>query len=120
MTFRHLYFTACLAAGFALFSGAALSHSKKETTMPVDGAVLEATPEVIAMTFDKPMRLTLVQLTNSDGAAVNMTRTDGMAPVTKFEATPSEMEPGAYTLEWRGLSSDGHPMEGRFSFQIAD
>jgi methionine-rich copper-binding protein CopC len=72
------------------------------------------------MTFDQPMRLTLVKLTNGDGAEVEVTRTDAMAPVTEFEAATAEMGPGTYTVEWRGLSGDGHPMRGSFSFRIAD
>lgn len=72
------------------------------------------------MTFDQPMRHTLVRLTNGDGAEVDVTRGDGMAPVTEFEAMPAEMGAGAYTLEWRGLSGDGQLMDGSFSFRIAD
>lgn len=120
MTIRHRFLTACLTLALANSSTAALAHSNKESTTPADGAVLEATPEVIAMTFDQPMRLTLIRLTNGDGAEIDVTRSDGMAPITEFEATPAEMGPGAYTLEWRGLSSDGHPMNGSFSFQISD
>lgn len=88
--------------------------------MPADGAVLDAAPSVIAMTFDQPMRLTLIRLVTSDGAEVELTRTDGMAPLTEFEAAPAEMGPGAYTIEWRGLASDGHPMDGSFSFRIVE
>lgn len=120
MTAKHLLFTACLAGCVALSGGLALAHSENESTTPADGAILDAAPEVLAMTFDQPMRLTLVRLTDADGAEVEVTRTDDMAPVTEFEAAPAEMGPGDYTLEWRGLSSDGHPMDGSFSFQIAN
>ena len=120
MTIRHLFLTACLAGGAAFFTGPALSHSETEATVPTDGAVLTTPPEVIAMTFDAPMRVTLIRLTNGDGVEIAVTRSDGMEPVTEFEAIPAEMAPGAYTLEWRGLSSDGHAMEGSFSFQITN
>lgn len=120
MIFRKSLRAACLA-GFAMaLSGMALAHSENQSTTPADGAVLDASPEVLAMTFDEPMRLTLVLLTDADGAEIEVQRTDDMAPVTEFEASPAEMGPGAYTLQWRGLSSDGHPMDGSFSFQIAD
>lgn len=120
MTMRQLFLIACLTGSVAVGSTAALAHATKETTTPADGAILKAKPEVIAMTFDQPMRLTLIRLTSSDGAEIDVTRSDGMVPVTEFEATPGEMGPGAYTLKWRGLSSDGHPMNGSFSFRIAD
>lgn len=110
----------CLAGSVALHAGAAHAHSMNESTSPADGAVLESAPEIIAMTFDQPMRVTLIQLTDGDGDEVGVTRTDNMAPVTEVEATPAEMGPGSYAVEWRGLSSDGHPMDGSFTFRISD
>lgn len=111
---------ASMFAAVLLAATPLLAHSKKETTSPADGAVLEAAPESIEMTFDSPMRITMVRLTDAGGADVELERSDGMAPVTQFEAVPAALLPGAYIVEWRGLSGDGHPMQGSFSFEIAD
>ena len=97
-----------------------LAHSNKESTVPADGAVLNGAPTHIEMTFDSPMRLTMVRLTDAAGADIALQRADGMAPVTHFQAVPAALRPGAYTVEWRGLSGVGHPMQGSFSFEIAD
>ncbi len=99
-------------------SSGVLAHSKKETTTPVDGAVTTVAPETIRMTFDRPMRITFFRLTDARGNEHDATRTDSMAPVREFEATPAVLGPGAYTVEWRGLADDGHAMEGSFSFEI--
>ena len=99
-------------------SGAATAHSRQEGTVPKDGAILASAPPAITIRFDKPMRVTLIELTNADGAAFALERTDAMAPVTRFEATPVPLAAGRYTVRWRGLSEDGHPMSGRFSFEI--
>lgn len=72
------------------------------------------------MTFDSPMRLTMVRLTDGGGADIDLQRTDAKAPVTQFKAVPAGLGGGKYTVEWRGLSGDGHPMQGSFSFEIAD
>ena len=120
MTLRQLFLVLGTAGGIALAAGGASAHSRSEATTPADGAVLDTAPEVIAMTFDQPMRVTLIRLTAGDGTEVEVTRTDEMAPVTAFEATPAPLAPGAYTVEWRGLSGDGHPMEGGFSFRVAE
>ncbi|ARE42406.1 Copper resistance protein (plasmid) [Rhodovulum sp. P5] len=112
-----------LALAAMLFSVIALpvfAHSQKEATYPADGASLNAAPEVIAITFDSPMRLTLFRLTDGNGSEIDVTRTDGMQPVTEFEAMPASLSTGTYDVEWRGLSGDGHPMKGSFSFTIAD
>lgn len=107
------------AVSFALATGgAATAHSRSETTVPANGAVLAAAPSVISISFDKPMRVTLIELTDSDGDAFALERTDGMAPVTRFEATPVLLPAGSYTIEWRGLSVDGHAMSGRFTFEV--
>lgn len=96
----------------------ASAHSTKEKTAPADGAVLSASPSSIGMTFDMPMRVTMLKVTDSDGGEHEVTRTDNMAPLTDFVASPIGLEPGEYTVEWRGLAEDGHAMEGRFSFKI--
>ena len=107
--------TAALALSLA---GAAAAHSRPETTAPADGEVVAAAPAVIAISFDKPMRVTTIELTGADGEAFALERTDGMAPVTRFEATPPPLPAGHYTVTWRGLSEDGHAMSGSFSFEI--
>ena len=115
----HPLVTAVAAGSLVLsFAGAATAHSRTETTVPTNGAVVAAAPAVIAISFDKPMRVTLIELTNADGDAFALERTDAMAPVTRFEAAPPALPAGTYTVEWRGLAEDGHAMSGRFSFEV--
>lgn len=110
----------CVALGaFALsLGGAANAHSRAETTVPASGAVVAEAPPVITISFDEPMRITLIELTDADGDAFALERTDGMRPVTRFEAAPPDLPAGRYTVDWRGLSEDGHAMSGRFSFEV--
>ncbi|MGJ8605944.1 MAG: copper resistance CopC family protein [Marivita sp.] len=114
------YFTAIIALSLAFLTGSADAHSKKEATEPADGAVLETSPPTIAMRFDMPMRVTLISLTDQDGAAHDVTRTDNIQPVSEFSAAPPALPVGQYKVEWRGLADDGHPMQGTFSFEIAN
>lgn len=98
---------------------AALAHAKTEDTTPEGGATVE-TLEVIELRFDDPMRVTAISLTGPDGD-LEITRETGLDPVTEFRAMPPEKVPaGAYTVDWRGLSADGHPMQGSFGFMVAD
>ncbi|APX12412.1 copper resistance CopC family protein [Tateyamaria omphalii] len=100
-------------------AAAALAHSKAEDTTPAKEATVE-TVEVIELRFDDPMRVTAISLTGPDGE-MEITRETGLDPVTEFRAMPPEDMPGgAYTVDWRGLSSDGHPMQGSFDFTVAD
>ena len=123
MTMRHGMIQrtgAALAAGVLALAvgGAATAHSRPETTEPANGETVDAAPAVIAINFDKPMRITLIELTGAGGESLTLERTDEMAPVTRFEAAPPPLPAGSYTVEWRGLSEDGHAMSGRFSFEV--
>ena len=104
-----------LASGVTVFA-----HSKTDGTTPADGATLTGTPEMIHMVFDDPMRITMVRLLNADGIEMPIERGTGPAPSREFHAEPEPLEPGRYTVEWRGLAADGHAMQGSFSFILTE
>ena len=100
-------------------AGTALAHSRSEATVPADGATV-ASVKTIEMRFDAPMRVTAIKLL-SGGGEVAIERETGMEPVTEFRAAPAAaLAPGAYSVEWRGLSDDGHPMQGSFGFTVGE
>ena len=103
-----------------LLSSGALAHSQKLKTVPADGAILSEPPEVIEMVFDDPMRITFIRLVNSDGEELPLERETGLDASIDFRAFPDNLPPGQYRFEWRGLASDGHAMQGGFSFELAD
>ena len=111
--------SAILAVLVTLAAGEMHAHSKQETTFPEDGAVLAVAPDFVSLSFDAPMRITMISLTSEAGDTFDLERSDAMEPVTEFRATPPPLPEGRYTVEWRGLSSDGHPMKGSFSFEVA-
>lgn len=116
---RKLASILCVTA-FCLAATPLLAHSEKEATTPADGAQLTEAPEMIHMKFADPMRVTMVRLLNAEGAEMPMERATGLEPSLEFHAVPATLTPGRYTVEWRGLASDGHAMQGSFSFEIAD
>jgi len=113
-------FAAALIVSLMLAAGPAAAHSKEQATVPADGAVLAISPETITMNFDMPLRVTLIALRDDAGADHVLKRTDNMQPVSDFSATPPALGAGKYTVEWRGLAADGHPMQGQFSFDITE
>ncbi|WMS43485.1 copper resistance protein CopC [Acuticoccus sp. MNP-M23] len=109
-----------LALVFAIVMapGLALAHSAAKPGAPADGETLSAPPELVRLNFGDPMRITVLKLVGPAGE-VKLARTDGMQPVTTLEARPEgEMGAGAYEIEWRGMSADGHIMKGTVDFQI--
>ena len=108
-----------ITAALSLTATSLLAHSKAEQTTPANGDTVEAV-EMIELRFDAPMRVTAIWLSGPDGE-VGITRQTGLDPVTAFRATPQGALPaGAYIVDWRGLASDGHPMNGTFGFTVAD
>ena len=116
-----MYRIYCFAISMAvLFVSPALAHSEKEDTTPLNGAQLTETPEMIHMVFGEPIRITMVRLVNANGTEMPIERETGLEPSPEFHAEPEPLNPGSYTVEWRGLATDGHAMQGKFSFELVD
>ena len=113
--FKSAFLVLALASVPAMVS----AHSKSEATTPADGAAVKDVSE-LSMRFDDPMRIISATLTSPDGE-VDIERETGMDPVTVFKAAPSaSLTPGSYRFDWRGMASDGHPMQGSFSFTVTE
>lgn len=109
--------TSLSALVVATVAMAAFAHSKSEQTTPADAATVTSVDK-IEIRFDDPMRVTAISLTGPEGA-MDLERETGMDPVTEFRAVPmTDLSSGAYAVEWRGLSADGHPMQGTFRFSV--
>ena len=109
-----------LIAILILFLGPELvwAHSKQEITVPANNAVLTEAPAELVLKFDKPMRITKLALTDQTGTDYEVQRTDQMKHVLKLVAQLDPVPNGEYQVDWRGLSEDGHPMKGTFSFTV--
>lgn len=95
------------------------AHSKAEQTIPANAATVEVL-EFVEIRFDDPMRVTAFKVTGPNGE-VPFQRETGMEAVLEFRALPPvNLSQGDYTVDWRGLSADGHPMQGSFAFTLTD
>ncbi|MDZ7788640.1 MAG: copper resistance protein CopC [Halofilum sp. (in: g-proteobacteria)] len=105
------------AALLLAFATAASGHSASDATTPSDGAVLDAPPEEIRIRFDQPIRVTMVRITDEAGNEYDVAYDRGAATKILIGRTES-LASGAYTVEWRGLSTDGHTASGEFGFRV--
>ncbi|MBD8079609.1 copper resistance CopC family protein [Cellulosimicrobium arenosum] len=100
----------------------AQAHDQIVSTDPADGAELDAPPAAITLTFStEPLDVQpQVVMTDAAGDVV----LDGTPTIDGADATlPIEdgtLTGGAYSVAWRVVSSDGHPIEGTFGFTLAD
>jgi len=108
-----LLFTATVIFGAAPAS----AHDVAESTSPTGGSTVAAVPDTVSVTFNnRPLAL---------GASIAVNDASGQnwadGPVEIVDAVVSQkLSPGApagkYTVVWRVVSSDSHPIEGNFTF----
>jgi len=111
---------ACLVA-LALPASAA-AHAVVEQTEPTRGAALERAPERVAVTFDEPAESSFgaLRVFAADGKRVDVgdvQRPSGAAIAVRVEDGLSD---GAYTVTYRVVSADSHPVTGGYVFTIGN
>lgn len=98
-------------------STAAFAHDAVTETSPADGSTVATVPEQIQITLSNTPAVIGSQVLVVDEAGTNWA--SGEVQVLDKAAT-QELRPGApagkYTVQWRLVSSDSHPIEGTFSF----
>ncbi len=108
-------------ATFALMTALATSafaHSRVDTTMPENGATVAEVPAEISFDFAADIRLTRVNMIHQDHPPVRLDLGDQTSFEQEFTLPLQGMGEGTYRIEWRGLGSDGHAMQGEFSFKV--
>ena len=111
-------FAALLAALLAL-GAPAQAHDTLLESDPADGATLETSPEAITLTFSADILdvSPLVRITDESGeqlAEITPSIDGPVATATLEEPLPA----GTSTVQWRVVSSDGHPIEGTFEVTV--
>jgi hypothetical protein len=111
--------TLLLASALLLGFGAspASAHAVLERTIPANGSTVDVVPASVSLVFDEApeVKFSTIHVTGPDGQR----RDNG--PVTLSTATVTEHMAGSrpagrYTVDWRVISDDGHPVSGQFTF----
>ena len=111
-----------VAALTALGLAPAAAHDEVLSTSPEQGAVLESAPEQIELSYSGEIMDIghQVLVTGPEGQSVTEgpLERDGSQVVQPLAETGSEE--GTYQVVWRVVSSDGHPIEGTYTYQVGD
>jgi methionine-rich copper-binding protein CopC len=105
-----------------LFGGLALAHAEFSGGEPAPGASLSESPDRVRLTFSETVAAEFdpVQVTGPGGERVD--RQDArVAPddANTVEVRLEELSAGAYTVEYRVTSVDGHVISGSYEFAVA-
>lgn len=107
-------------AAVLLSAGRADAHNALLGTDPADGSTVDAPPARITLTFDQPAQAlgTEIVVLGPDGAAVGEGDVE-LVDNTVSQALAADLPAGAYAVEWRVTSADGHPLSGTLAFTAA-
>lgn len=116
-----LIVAATVLLGSALLAaGPASAHDAVESTSPAAGATVPTPPAAVAITLSNHPLALGTQIKVSDATGSNWA--DGGVDIVDNVAS-QKLKAGApaglYTVQWRVASSDGHPIEGTFTFTAA-
>ncbi|WP_263104280.1 copper resistance CopC/CopD family protein, partial [Kitasatospora sp. DSM 101779] len=116
---------AVLAAAVAvLFGGAgtAAAHAALVSTDPAQGAVTATAPAAVTLTFSEGVSLTADSVRVLDPAGKQVDNGDAAHADGKEASARVTLRPGlgngTYTVAWRAVSEDSHPVGGAFTFSI--
>ncbi|MEW9548916.1 copper resistance protein CopC [Nonomuraea sp. NPDC050783] len=109
---------ALLASGLLVVgaAGPALAHDSLKSSSPAKGAEVESLDEV-RLEFSARPRLPYVIVRGADGAEHQLGEPQTNGPVVT-QAVRTPLPAGRYTIAYRIVSSDGHPVEGEIPFTV--
>lgn len=101
-------------------AGSAAAHADLEKISPADGATVNTPPSVVVLTFsgDVSSTFAVVQVKGPGGEAVTQGRPQVQGAVVT-QPLAAALAAGRYTVAYRVVSSDGHPVSDTTSFSIA-
>ncbi len=99
------------------------AHADLQVSTPEDGESLRVAPEKIRLTFSEELFEELVEISILDAAGdlystieVEQTPPPGTDVIFPW---PPQAPPGEYSIAYRVVSADGHPVTGTISFSYA-
>ncbi|MEV7936163.1 MULTISPECIES: FixH family protein [unclassified Kitasatospora] len=103
-------------------AGPAAAHATLESTDPHQNSVVATAPQAVTLTFSESVSLSSdsVRVLDPAGKAVdtgNPGHADGKADTARVGLN-SGLANGTYTVAWRAVSEDSHPIGGAFTFSI--
>lgn len=102
---------------FTMIPSVVFAHTGLEQSTPKDGETVEDVNE-ITLTFESKVE---------KGSSFSLMNENGeLVPVDSIQinnqvmsgSVPSTISDGPYTVNWKIIGADGHPIEGKYSFQV--
>ncbi|WP_342543548.1 copper resistance CopC family protein [Paenisporosarcina sp. FSL H8-0542] len=101
-----------------IFSPSALGHSGLSSSTPANGEVVKEELSSITLLFNTTVENTsILKVINEDGGEVHIEEL--LIKQNEMIGRFSEpLEEGEFTVNWKIIGADGHPIENTFSFRV--
>ena len=118
---RLLAVTSSLFVVLLLLAAPAFGHAQLIASSPADGVTVTEPLDEVALEFNEPVEADFgqLQVRDPEGNRVDAAVPVGAGPVVRVELEDLTVA-GRYTVAWRVVSADGHPIEGTFGFEVTE
>lgn len=101
-----------------MFSTSVSAHTGLVKSSPAEGEVLKQDINLIAMEFNTTIEKTILfKLLDESGTEITVS--DILITDNYMEGSiTSTLEDGSYTVIWKIIGADGHPVQGEYSFVV--
>lgn len=113
---------AALLCALSVGASSASAHAALTSTDPADGSVVQTAPREVTLNFSEGVLLSgdSVRVLDPKGKRVDTGKTAhvGGKSSTAAAGVHSGLPDGTYTVAWKAVSEDSHPVSGAFTFSI--
>lgn len=113
-----------VATAILAMPATAFGHAQLLGSSPARGETVPRAPELIELEFNEPVEATIGALRLYDSAGEQVETGPVERPGGRQESVairpPEDLDEGAYTVTFRIISADSHPVSGGFIFSIGE
>ncbi|RMB77357.1 copper resistance protein CopC [Rhodococcus sp. SBT000017] len=110
---------AAILTATALSIAPAAAHATLQSSNPAENSVLDAAPDEVTLTFNQSVSQNFATVTVVGSDGMNWAASD---PVVDGSTVTVDLDGlgagGEYTIGYRVVSADGHPITGSIPFQV--
>jgi copper transport protein len=95
-------------------------HPELQRSEPAQDTTVQAVPAELRLTFTEGVDpdLSEVRLVVEGGGEYPLVLSSGADPVELVASVPAATAPGLWTVHWRVMGADAHPVRGTYSFRV--
>ncbi len=101
-----------------LISVSALAHASLQKSNIAEGDLLSEVPDKLDLVFSGNVGLAALSILDSSGNPVGEQSSLPRSLQKRFSIPVPDLSSGAYKIEWKTMSSDGHIMSGHINFMV--